>query len=108
MDIDKFFRNYAQKVDKVVNEQLKKTGEDILMKSKELAPVATGEMIKETEVAVNDNRVEVRYNTDYSLYVHEDLEKFHPNGKTKFLETATFDSSKNHFREMAKEIGDIK
>ena len=110
MDIEKSFKMYAQKIDKVVSEQLKKTGEDILIKSNILAPRDTGLMESETEVAVvSDNRVEVRYNTDYSLYVHENLEANHPNGgQAKFLELSTLENSSKHFRNLKNKIKDIR
>jgi len=111
MSIEKNFNSYARKLDKVVNEQLKKTGEEILMNSKMFAPIDTGQMINETEVAVEDDRVEVRYNIDYSLFVHENLEAYHPIGQAKFLEIATLRNAKNHFVTMAKKakkVGDIK
>jgi hypothetical protein len=109
MDIEKTFNRYAQKIDKVVNKQLKKTGEEILIDSQMLAPIDTGLMVNSTEVAVKDNRVEVRYNIDYSLYVHEDLTMNHPNGgQAKFLELATLENAKNHFGTLKKLIGDIQ
>jgi nitrous oxidase accessory protein NosD len=100
------FEAYVQKVDAIVSDQLMKSGETILESSKALAPIDTGLMVNTADVSmINPNRVEVRYNTDYSLYVHEDMSMNHPNGgQAKFLEQATVEYSSNHLNELANRL----
>lgn len=99
------FEAYTQKVDAIVNDQLAKSAEAILAASRQLAPIDTGEMVNTADIDKNKNRVEVRYNTDYSLYVHEDLTMNHPNGgQAKFLEQATIDYSSTHFNQLASRL----
>ena len=101
--------DYFKKVDKVLSDQLVKSGENILKDSKRLAPVDTGTMNRETEVKkVDDKQVDVRYNADYSLYVHEDLETRHDNGQAKFLQTATTKNASKHFRDLADKIRKVR
>lgn len=89
-EVDRFFAKFTEKVDKIAVEATEKGADLILETSKRLAPRVTGRMINEADVVkTKANQVEVRYNTDYALYVHEDLEAIHPNGQAKFLETAT-------------------
>jgi hypothetical protein len=108
-NVFKSFDDYAKKLDRVLSDGLVDSGEMILSDSKRLAPVDTGRMNRETEVAkVSDNRVEVRYNIDYSLYVHEDLSKRHDNGQAKFLQTATTKNAKAHYRKLANKIRKVK
>ena len=100
------FEAYTKKVDAIVSDQLAKSGEAILESSKALAPIDTGLMVGTADVAmINPNRVEVRYNTDYSLYVHEDLSMNHPRGgQAKFLEQATVEYSTNHLNQLASRL----
>ena len=100
------FEAYTKKVDAIISDQLMKTGQRILSASNQLAPIDTGLMVNTADVAqVNKHRVDVRYNTDYSLYVHEDLSMNHPNGgQAKFLEQATIDDSHSHFNELASRL----
>ena len=100
------FEGYTKKVDAIVSDQLMKSGEIILESSKALAPIDTGLMVNTADVAmINPNRVEVRYNTDYSLYVHEDLSMNHPNGgQAKFLEQATIEYSTTHLNQLASRL----
>jgi len=103
------FLGYTKKVDAIISDQLMKTGEKILSASNQLAPIKTGLMVNTADVAqVNKHRVDVRYNTDYSLYVHEDLSMNHPNGgQAKFLEQATIDNSDSHQTELASRLRGI-
>ena len=100
------FEGYTKKVDAIISDQLMKTGEKILSASKQLSPIDTGMMVNTADVAqVNKHRVDVRYNTDYSLYVHEDLSMNHKNGgQAKFLETATIENSSFHLNQLASRL----
>jgi len=109
-EVDLFFQNLSKKVDKIAAKTLIDRGKSILEVSKMLAPVDTGRMIRDTEVVVvSDTEVQVRYNADYSLYVHEDLEAQHPNGgQAKFLEIATNMEGQKVSRKIARDIGKIR
>lgn len=100
------FEGFTKKVDAIINDQLMKSGEKILSASKQLSPIDTGLMVNTADVAqVDKHRVDIRYNTDYSLYVHEDLSMNHPNGgQAKFLEQATIEESHSHFNELASRL----
>ena len=109
-DIQKFMTDYAKKVDSILSGVIEEAGNDILSDAKNLAPVDTGRMNRETEVAkVSDKRVEVRYNIDYSLYVHEDLEARHPKGgQAKFLEQATNEGAAKLHMKAADKLRGVK
>lgn len=54
-------------------------------------------------------RITLGFNIFYAVYVHEDLEAFHPNGEAKFVESV-LNESKKYFNErvvadMKKEMG---
>lgn len=108
-DVTNFFRKYSAKVDAQLDESLEAGAEKILERSNQLAPRDTGEMVRQTDVKKKkDNEWEARYNTDYSLYVHEDLEARHPNGQAKFLQSATNEKGIEVIRDIAKDLGNIK
>jgi hypothetical protein len=60
--------------------------------SQKLVPVLTGELKGSGRIdppVIQGKKISVRisYNTEYAIYVHEDLEAFHPNGgQAKYLE----------------------
>jgi hypothetical protein len=65
-----------------------------LIESQRLVPVRYGllrasGMVQEPEIKGNTVSVNITYGddqVDYAVYVHEDLEAFHPVGQAKFLE----------------------
>jgi len=104
-----FFDKYARDAEAITDEELEIGGDLILEASNRLAPVETGTMRRETDVVKKEKlEYQVRYNTDYSLYVHEDLEKVHPTGQAKFLEKATNENGKKVIKNIADGIGSIK
>ena len=108
-DILKFFDQYSKKVDIVLDAGLQKGAKKILNTSNALAPRDTGSMITETDVHdAGELRYDVRYNSDYSLYVHEDLEARHPQGQAKFLQEATNQEGRKVISEISKDIGNIR
>ena len=108
-EVNAFFDKYTKKFDAVLSKELDDGGELILKESNNLAPKESGEMIRQTDVKkVSDTEYHVRYNTDYSLYVHEDMEKRHSNGQAKFLQEATNKKGKQVIKDIAKGIGNIK
>ncbi len=107
--VKNFHKNYFKKLEAAALEGMMEGGEIILNKSKELAPKDTTRMIRETDVVKKSNdEVHVRYNMDYSIYVHEDLEKIHPTGQAKFLKIATDEKATEVFKKVAKKAKGIK
>jgi len=80
--------------------------DDIYNESQELVPVATGKLKASGKKEYNrEGGSTVSYQTDYGLYVHEDLEKHHPNGIAKFLEIPFIkhsDKIKDELKKMVK------
>jgi HK97 gp10 family phage protein len=105
-DVMKNFEKINRQVEKNLTEALKKGGQKVLTESNNMAPRDTGEMVRESDVKeVSPTEFRVRYNTDYSLYVHEDLEARHPRGgQAKFLQTATNDNGRDVIKDISKEL----
>jgi hypothetical protein len=105
-DVIKNFEKINRMVEQNLTESLKKGGDMILKESNSLAPRDTGNMIRESDVKeVAPLDFQVRYNEDYALYVHEDLEARHPNGgQAKFLQIATNDNGKKVIKDISKEL----
>ena len=106
--IDKVLRNLEKinrKVEANLSESLKKGGDMVLDGSRKITPIDTGRMIQESDVKkITDFYYQVRYNEDYALYVHEDLEASHPSGQAKFLQTATNDKGREVIKNIGKEL----
>ena len=107
-ETERFLKNYVKKVDMIVSHSLLQSGKDLLDESKRITPEDTGELKRQTDVVRDGDDVLVRYNTDYSLYVHEDLEKRHNNGQSKFLETATNENAHKVFNNIARYIRRVR
>lgn len=109
-EVQKFFKQYAKDANLQAEMGTKEGAVEILDYSKRLAPRETGRMIKETDIIRSgEDEFKIRYNQDYSLYVHEDLENSHPNGgQAKFLEVATYEKANTVFKKVAEKIGKIK
>lgn len=104
--VTNFFKQYLKNVDRILEEENMEGAKMVLDDSKKLAPKNSGTMIRETDInKVNEKELEVRYNTDYSLYVHEDLERRHENGEPKFLEKATLKDAPKIFKKVADRVG---
>lgn len=57
--------------------------------AKTLTPVETGRLRSSiTHQVVSDSRVDVGTNVEYAVYVHENLNAYHPVGEAKFIEKA--------------------
>jgi hypothetical protein len=103
-NLDKLIKNH----DKAVHEGMIEGAEIILEQSNKLAPKDTGLMVRESEVVENGKDVEIRYNTDYSLYVHEDMAARHTNGQAKFLEQAGIDKQREVLKVIADKVKRVK
>lgn len=85
----------------------------IMNQSKEQCPVDTGRLRASGEVSepvVEPGKVEVSlgYGTDYAIYVHEDLEKYHaPPTKAKFLEDPISERSDVLLENVVKRVTDL-
>lgn len=103
--VEKFLKSYAKTVDSIVTEGLEDGGRKILSESNRIAPVDTGNLIRNTEVEKTiGGEVQVRYHADYAMYVHEDLEARHPKGHAKFLEKATNQEGHSVIRRIAQRL----
>jgi len=68
---------------------LKAAGEFILDESNKIAPIDEGTLIRSGDVSVDDQGVNVFYDTPYALRQHEDMSLRHKNGRrAKYLESA--------------------
>ena len=104
-DVIKNFEKINEQVEKNLVESLKKGAEMVLDKSRILAPKNTGKMVKESDVKeVRPLDFQVRYNQDYALNVHEDLEARHTTGQAKFLHVATNDNGRKVIKDISKEL----
>lgn len=65
---------------------------EILDRAQAKVPVDTGFLKSTGKVVQVEDGFEVRYDADYAIYVHENLEAQHPNGgQAKFLEDAFYE-----------------
>lgn len=65
---------------------------EILDRAQAKVPVDTGFLKSTGKVVQVEDGFEVRYDADYAIYVHENLEAQHPNGgQAKFLEEAFYE-----------------
>ncbi len=76
-----------------VSKALDKVANSVLAESIQLTPVDTGTLrrsqkVTNKKVGIDEVSVEVRADTDYAVYVHENLQARHPQGQAKFLESA--------------------
>ena len=106
--LDQVMKNFLkieEKAQRNLEKSLIESGHIVLSESNTLVPVNTGGLLRSGSVKSKDPlEAEVEYDADYALQVHEDLEAFHPQGQSKYLEVATKDS-KN--KVMEKIRGDL-
>jgi len=107
-EVNNFLNDYIRKVEKEVDTGMREGGELILKESKAITPRQSGHLINETEVLKNNNGYEVNYTADYSVVIHEDLERRHTTGQAKFLETATNKNGNKVIKNIANKIGRVK
>jgi hypothetical protein len=84
--------------------------EEIMAESVERCPVKTGTLRRSATVQVakqTDTVCEIKlgYNTEYAIYVHENLEAHHPIGEAKFLENPVNEHAKNIASDICKRVG---
>lgn len=81
---------------------------DIVELSQKLVPVATGRLKNSIKYSESYPVYSVSYNTQYALYTHEDLNKYH-RGKTqaKYLEHAVIIVLKSQFVENGGRLPDF-
>jgi hypothetical protein len=107
--VDLFMRRLAESIDRIAVDDTEQGAKDILDASKRITPRESGRLANDTEVVkTSATRVEVRYNADYALHVHEDLEARHKTGQAKFLEVATNEQGPKIARQIAKDIAKIR
>lgn len=86
---------------------------DIIGKSVKECPVDTGTLrrshtVEEVKDDADDFRVALGYNTNYAVYVHENLQATHAKGKAKFLEDPVNENMGNLERRIARAIKGVK
>jgi len=86
---------------------------DILSKSVKQCPVDTGTLRRSGTVEkltddADSFEVAIGYNTEYAIYVHENLQANHPKGKAKYLEDPVNENMNNLERRIAKAIQGVK
>jgi hypothetical protein len=91
-----------------VTSALKEVGEDLLSKSRELAPVDTGKLrdtsSSEVKPGVGGPDLTVAFVQPYAIVQHEDLSLFHSKGQAKYLEEP-LNENKGRYIEMIKDAG---
>jgi hypothetical protein len=102
------------KLQKDLEKAVLKVSEDLVNESQQEVPVDTGDLRDsvniENKSRNNVAHTLVEYDTDYAIYVHEDLNINHPQhakhncgGKAKFLE----DPLSRKYKEYIKKIGQV-
>lgn len=71
-----------------IKDQLLAIGKAILGRAIELCPIKTGALRKSGTIIQNGDSVIIGFYAPYAIYVHEDMNNYHPVGKAKFLEDA--------------------
>ncbi len=92
-------KNLFGKSPVALEKSLTKVSNHILAEAIQICPVETGTLrrsgkvtnLKTTFLEVSN---EIRFDTDYAVYVHERLDLHHPVGQAKFLETAVNSNTK--------------
>lgn len=91
-----------------VTSALKEVGEDLLSKSRELAPVDTGKLrdtsSSEVKPGIGGPDLTVAFVQPYAIVQHEDLSLFHSKGQAKYLEEP-LNENKGRYMEMIKDAG---
>ena len=62
--------------------------EIVLEEAQKNCPVDTGKLRDSGKITDSGTDYKIVFDTDYAIYVHEDLTKHHDNGEAKFLEKA--------------------
>lgn len=81
----------AKRLNKKVEKAITDEGNTVLLEAMDQCPVETGTLrrsgtVENPKVKSGDVSVEIGFNTDYALYVHENVNARHEQGKAKFLE----------------------
>lgn len=77
-------------VEKAAQDEMRKTGRELLKRSNELAPVDDRDLVRSGRVKVDDLTVSVQYTAPHAALQHEHLDWVHADGGgAKFLERAS-------------------
>jgi len=79
--IGKFINNLHKEIEL----EMANIGQEILKESLKEVPIGTGSLKSSGYTKTTDLTTIVGYNKDYAIYVHEDMNKRHIRGKSKFL-----------------------
>ena len=90
-----FDKNIASALSKIIEGSgrgVKLAAAFVKSESQKRTPVDTGNLKASHYVQIEETRnnvvAEIGLTAEYALFVHEDLEAFHPTGQAKFLEMA--------------------
>lgn len=102
----------GKEIDKKAAKALTDEGNEILKKSMEQCPVATGTLrrsgtVNNPKTKAGEMSVEIGYHTDYAGPVHENMEASHPVGKAKFLEDPVNEALPTFTANVKKRMGGI-
>jgi hypothetical protein len=90
--------------EKAVSEAVKEIANELLYDSKMQAPVDTWAMYNSAKVDSKDLQATVSYDTEYAIYVHENLTNRHTTGSSKFLEKPLDENKYKYVNKMAETI----
>jgi len=86
------------------NDSLLKQALEIESESNSLVPKQTGFLESTSYTAAEKNSVKIGYTAEYAAEIHEDLERKHPNGQAKFLETPLMNKAQTFLEDIKNEV----
>lgn len=91
---------------------LREEAEIEMTEAKKRTPVDTGALRGSGHLIQEHNGLTVHLNfggpaADYAVFVHENLEAFHPSGQAKFLESVLMESAPHFPGRVARRMGQI-
>lgn len=88
------YKKYLSELTKQTQNNMKKAAQELLKDSKSCIPVVTGELAKSGKVVGDVNHIEVKFDADHALTVHEN-----PRSKGhKFLEKTLIQNQSKYKR----------
>lgn len=87
-ELNMLMLNFEKKSSALFFRNLNDFVKEVRVESNFKAPIDTQFMVNNAVIEAISNGFILIYKAPYSLYVHENLEVYHPNGEAKFLEKA--------------------
>lgn len=99
------FKQRLQNVNTFTPKALREVAFDLLGKSKELAPIDTGDLRGSGFAEINKNEATIGYTEPYALRQHEELSYNHPQGgQAKYLEEPFVKNTPKYIKHLADSI----